>query len=115
MGALRGENTELMLDRLGPGVELHVIDPVPDFDPAEHEERFGGRYFFYRDLSVNVLDRLPVMDVALIDGAAVNGSARLVGWVAQTARGLQSGYLYHYAFATIIGLSVLLAWLLWRS
>jgi NADH-quinone oxidoreductase subunit L len=54
-------------------------------------------------------------DVALIDGAAVNGSARLVGWVAGVARGLQSGYLYHYAFATIIGLSVLLAWLLWRS
>jgi len=54
-------------------------------------------------------------DVALIDGAAVNGSARLVGWVASVARGLQSGYLYHYAFATIIGLSVLLAWLLWRS
>ena len=54
-------------------------------------------------------------DVALIDGAAVNGSARLVAWVAQAARSLQSGYLYHYAFATIIGLSVLLAWLLWRS
>jgi len=54
-------------------------------------------------------------DVAVIDGVAVNGSARLVAWVAQTARGLQSGYLYHYAFATIIGLSVLLAWLLWRS
>jgi NADH-quinone oxidoreductase subunit L len=54
-------------------------------------------------------------DVAVIDGAAVNGSARLVGWVANVARGLQSGFLYHYAFATIIGLSVLLAWLLWRS
>jgi NADH-quinone oxidoreductase subunit L len=54
-------------------------------------------------------------DVAVIDGAAVNGSARLVGWVANAARGLQSGYVYHYAFATIIGLSVLLAWLLWRS
>jgi NADH-quinone oxidoreductase subunit L len=54
-------------------------------------------------------------DVAVIDGAAVNGSARLVGWVAQAARGLQTGYLYHYAFATIIGLSVLLAWLLLRS
>ena len=54
-------------------------------------------------------------DVAIIDGAAVNGSARLIGWVANLGRGLQSGYLYHYAFATIIGLSVLLAWLLWRS
>src|SRR5688500_1741004 len=34
IGALRGENTSLMLERLGPDVELHVIDPVPDFDPA---------------------------------------------------------------------------------
>jgi NADH-quinone oxidoreductase subunit L len=54
-------------------------------------------------------------DEAIIDGAAVNGSARVVGWFANLGRGLQSGYLYHYAFATIIGLSILLAWLLWRS
>jgi NADH-quinone oxidoreductase subunit L len=53
-------------------------------------------------------------DVAVIDGAAVNGSARLVGWAAGRLRAVQSGYLYHYAFATIIGLSALLAWLLWR-
>jgi len=54
-------------------------------------------------------------DEAIIDGAAVNGSARLVGWIAGVVRGVQSGYLYHYAFATIIGLSALLAWLLWRG
>jgi len=54
-------------------------------------------------------------DVALIDGAAVNGSAKLVAWIARTVRGVQSGYLYHYAFATIIGLSALLAWLLLRG
>jgi len=54
-------------------------------------------------------------DVAIIDGAAVNGSARVVGWFATVGRGLQSGYLYHYAFASIIGLSILLAWLLWRA
>jgi len=54
-------------------------------------------------------------DVAIIDGAAVNGSANLVGWLARTVRGIQSGYLYHYAFAMIIGLSALLAWLLMRS
>jgi hypothetical protein len=28
---------------------------------------------------------------------------------------MQTGYLYHYAFATIIGLAALLAWLLWRT
>jgi NADH-quinone oxidoreductase subunit L len=54
-------------------------------------------------------------DVAIIDGAAVNGSARVVGWLASAVRSVQSGYLYHYAFATIIGLSALLAWLLWVS
>jgi NADH-quinone oxidoreductase subunit L len=54
-------------------------------------------------------------DEALIDGVAVNGSARLVGWLAGVVRGVQSGYLYHYAFATIIGLSALLAWLLLRG
>jgi NADH-quinone oxidoreductase subunit L len=53
-----------------------------------------------------------VGDVALIDGAAVNGSARLVGWFSSIVRQVQSGYLYHYAFAMVIGLSVLLAWLL---
>ena len=42
IGALRGETHVLMLDRLGPDAELHVIDPVPDFDPAEHEQRFAG-------------------------------------------------------------------------
>jgi NADH-quinone oxidoreductase subunit L len=43
-------------------------------------------------------------DVRLIDGLAVNGSARIVGWVAALSRLLQSGYIYHYAFGMIIGL-----------
>ena len=68
IGALRGENTQQIIDRLGPQTELHVIDPVPDFDPAEHEARFGGNYVFHRDLSLNVLGDLPPMDAALIDG-----------------------------------------------
>ena len=55
IGALRGETTVLMLDALGPDAELHVVDPVPDFDPDEHVRRFPGRYVFHRDLSLNVL------------------------------------------------------------
>ena len=35
VGALQGEHTELMLRRLGPDVELHVVDPMPSFDPAD--------------------------------------------------------------------------------
>jgi NADH-quinone oxidoreductase subunit L len=54
-------------------------------------------------------------DEMVIDGTLVNGSARTVGWLAAVTRHVQSGYLYHYAFAMIIGLSALLAWLLWRA
>ena len=49
-------------------------------------------------------------DVKVIDDTLVNGTARLVGWTANTVRHMQTGYLYHYAFAMIIGLSVLLTW-----
>ena len=51
-------------------------------------------------------------DVMFIDNGLVNGSARLVGWASQVSRQLQSGFLYHYAFAMIIGLAVLVGWLL---
>lgn len=47
-------------------------------------------------------------ETAVIDGAMVNGSVSLVHRVAATARRLQSGYLYHYAFAMILGLILLL-------
>ena len=68
IGALRGENTVQMLDHLGPDAVLHVIDPVPDFDPAEHEQEFPGRYVFHEALSLDVLPDLEPMDAALIDG-----------------------------------------------
>jgi NADH-quinone oxidoreductase subunit L len=51
-------------------------------------------------------------DVALIDGALVNGSAKGVGVLAGIARHLQSGMLFHYAFAMIIGLLAMLSWFL---
>jgi NADH-quinone oxidoreductase subunit L len=56
-----------------------------------------------------------VGDQTVIDGGMVNGSARLVGIVSVVARGLQSGYLYHYAFAMIVGLAALVGWLVLRS
>jgi NADH-quinone oxidoreductase subunit L len=48
-------------------------------------------------------------DAGLIDGWLVNGSAKLVGNLAARIRVWQSGYLYHYAFAMIIGLIGILA------
>lgn len=47
-------------------------------------------------------------DVTIIDGFFVNGTARLVGRIAAVIRHLQSGLIYHYAFAMIIGAFLLL-------
>jgi NADH-quinone oxidoreductase subunit L len=41
---------------------------------------------------------------------AINGSAYSVGWFASVVRQLESGYLYHYAIAMILGLLLLLTW-----
>ena len=49
-------------------------------------------------------------DVTVIDGLMVNGSASLVGWFAGVVRLLQSGFIYHYAFSMIIGVSILLTY-----
>ena len=68
IGALQGATTTALLEELGPDAEVHVIDPRPGFDPEQHAERFGGRYRFHRDLSLNVLPGLGAADVALIDG-----------------------------------------------
>jgi NADH-quinone oxidoreductase subunit L len=54
-------------------------------------------------------------DVLIIDGLIVNGSARVVGWVASVVRQLQSGYLYHYAFSMIFGLLLMLLWFVFIS
>jgi NADH-quinone oxidoreductase subunit L len=48
-------------------------------------------------------------DGGLIDGLLINGSANLIQRIASILRKLQSGYLYDYAFAMILGLIALLA------
>jgi len=52
-------------------------------------------------------------DELVIDGILVNGTARTVGRLAGVMRQIQTGYLYTYAFAMIIGLTALLGWLIW--
>jgi NADH-quinone oxidoreductase subunit L len=50
-------------------------------------------------------------DAGLIDGWMVNGSAKAVNWMAARVRKWQTGYLYDYAFAMILGLiSILGVW-----
>jgi NADH-quinone oxidoreductase subunit L len=47
-------------------------------------------------------------DITLIDGAMVNGTANTMGKIAAKIRNLQSGLIYHYAFAMIIGVFLLM-------
>jgi len=52
-------------------------------------------------------------DQLVIDGVLVNGTATTIGRLAGVMRQLQTGYLYTYAFAMIIGLTLLLSWIVW--
>ena len=52
-------------------------------------------------------------DQAIIDGALVNGSWKLVGRISGAVRWLQSGYIYHYAFAMLLGIFVLMTYFVW--
>jgi NADH-quinone oxidoreductase subunit L len=54
-----------------------------------------------------------VGDQAVIDGAVVNGSWRIVGWVSGVVRKLQTGYLYDYALTMVLGIFVLMTYFVW--
>jgi NADH-quinone oxidoreductase subunit L len=116
----------LYLAAAGVGVAWYLYLREPAV-PERIRERLSGLHtllvnkYYFDDFNEKVLARggrglgallWKVGDVAVIDGAAVNGSARLVGWIAGVVRRVQTGYLYHYAFAMIIGLSGLILWLL---
>jgi len=54
-------------------------------------------------------------DEAVIDGVLVNGSWKVVGAVSSVVRWFQTGYLYHYAFAMILGVFVLMTYFVWLN
>ena len=54
-------------------------------------------------------------DQKLIDGALVNGSWKIVGWLSGIVRRLQSGFIYHYAFGMILGVFVLMTYFVWLN
>jgi len=49
-------------------------------------------------------------DGALIDGVGPDGVAAASRLIAQRMSRLQSGYVYHYAFAMIIGVAAFVTW-----
>ena len=56
-----------------------------------------------------------VGDQALIDGAVVNGSWKVVGKIASVVRWFQSGYIYHYALVMILGVFLLMTYFVWLN
>jgi NADH-quinone oxidoreductase subunit L len=52
-------------------------------------------------------------DQAVIDGAVVNGSWRIVGWISGVVRKFQTGYLYDYALTMVLGIFVLMTYFVW--
>ncbi|HBU29362.1 MAG TPA: NADH-quinone oxidoreductase subunit L, partial [Thiobacillus sp.] len=49
-------------------------------------------------------------DQNVIDGFFVNGTAHLVERFSRLVKAFQSGYIYHYAFAMLIGVFALVTW-----
>jgi NADH-quinone oxidoreductase subunit L len=98
----------------------------PDL-PVRLADRFRGLYLFllnkwYFDELYDAILVRPAKwlgygfwrggDGALIDGLGPDGVAALTRDLARRAGRLQSGYLYHYAFAMLIGVVALLTWYL---
>ncbi len=54
-----------------------------------------------------------VGDQGLIDGACVNGSWRIVGWISGLVRKVQTGYLYDYALTMVLGVFILMTYFVW--
>ena len=75
----------------------HVLDRKYGFDEF-NEIFFAGGSRKTGRLFWKVGDRFA------IDGIMVNGTAKSIGWIAGKIRYVQTGFLYHYAFAMIIGL-----------
>ncbi len=49
-------------------------------------------------------------DGRVIDGLGPDGVSAAIGYLAHHVRRLQTGYLYHYAFAMLIGVAALITW-----
>jgi NADH-quinone oxidoreductase subunit L len=121
--ALHGfSSLPFLLAALGVGLAWFFYTKRPDI-PAAIQQRFNAihqilenKYGFdsfnervFAGGARLVGDKFwKIGDIQLIDGTLVNGTANLIGRIAQKVRHLQSGLIYHYAFAMIIGVFLFL-------
>jgi NADH-quinone oxidoreductase subunit L len=118
--ALAGLPVYLALAGVGTAYYLYMVrTDLPGVIQSKMEwahqillDKYGFDRFndwFFAGGARNVGQKLwQIGDVKIIDSGMVNGSAKVVAWFADVMRHVQTGYLYHYAFAMIIGLALLL-------
>ena len=93
-----------------PGKVVSLFKPVHNF--------FFNKWYFdelYDAIFVKPSVKIGAMlwqrgDKATIDGFGPDGITAMILRISQSASRLQSGYVYHYAFAMMIGIVVLLSW-----
>ena len=54
-------------------------------------------------------------DKKIIDGFGPDGSASSISYFAKQASRLQTGYIYHYAFAMLFGLTIFISYFFLRG
>ncbi len=116
----------LVMGLIGIGLAWLMYIREPDL-PARLAATFGGLYRFllnkwyfdelYDFLFVEPAKRLgyglwQMVDIGVIDNFGPDGVAASALTVARRAVRLQTGYLYHYAFAMLIGVAALVTWYL---
>ena len=69
VGSDKGENTANLLAFCEEtDAVLHVVDPVPKYDVAEWQDRYGGRFVFHKALSLDAIPEIDGLDLVLLDG-----------------------------------------------
>ena len=88
--------------RARAGFLVNILERKYGFDDFNQAVFAGGAVKLGRGL-------WRIGDMLIIDGLMVNGTARLVGWIAGVVRWFQAGYIYTYAIAMLLGVLVLLS------
>jgi NADH-quinone oxidoreductase subunit L len=111
--AAAGVATAFWFYILSPGIPAKISDAFAwlhrILDQKYYLDRFNEVFFAggARRLGAGLWQKA---DQGMIDGLLVNGSARVVAAIAAVLRLGQTGYLYHYAIAMILGVALLLWW-----
>jgi NADH-quinone oxidoreductase subunit L len=115
----------MMLGGLAVAWYFYMVKPLIPFGLSK---RFRGAYQFllnawYFDALYDRIFVRPAFylgyglwkdgDGSLIDGVGPDGISSAVQRLARRASALQTGYVYHYAFAMLIGVAGIVTWYLY--